>query len=74
MDVDRAGELLEETRRMSAEASGFGRFPAEAVQRGPQAIAEMPIEAYLEAAEVARTPNELHRLQDLAQRSPRHSR
>ena len=67
--ADRAGELLEETRRMSKEASGFGRFPAEAEQRNPQAIAEMLIEAYLEAAEVARTPSELHRLQDLAQRS-----
>jgi len=65
----RANELLEETRRMSAEASGFGRFPAEAEQRDPQAIAEMLIEAYLEAAEVARTPSELHRMQDLAQRS-----
>jgi hypothetical protein len=66
---DRAHELLEETRRMSAEASGFGRFPAAAEQRDPQAIAEMLIEAYLQAAEVARTPSELHRLQDLAQRS-----
>jgi hypothetical protein len=67
--ADRADELLEETRRMSPEASGFGCFPAEAEQRDPQAIAEMLIEAYLEAAEVARTPSELHWLQDLAQRS-----
>ena len=68
-DADRADELLEETRLMSLETSGFGRFPAEAEQREPQAIAEMLVEAYLEAAEVARTPSELHRLQDLAQRS-----
>jgi rubrerythrin len=67
--ADRAKALLEETRRMSTEASGCGRFPAEAEQREPQAIAEMVIEAYLEAAEVARTPSELHRLQDLAQHS-----
>jgi rubrerythrin len=67
--ADRAEELLEETRRMSTEASGCGRFPAEAEQRDPQAIAEMVIEAYLEAAEVARTQSELHRLQDLAQHS-----
>jgi rubrerythrin len=64
---DRADELLEDSRRMSAKASGFGRFPAEAEQGDPQAIAEMLIEAYLQAAEVARTPSELHRLQDLAQ-------
>jgi rubrerythrin len=67
--ADRAGELLEETRRMSKEASGFGRFPAEAVHRDPQAIAEMLIEAYLEGADVARKPDELHQFQDLAQRS-----
>jgi hypothetical protein len=67
--ADRADELLEETRRMSAEASGLGRFAAAAEHRDPQAIAEILIEAYLEAAEVARTPSELHRLQDLAQRS-----
>jgi len=67
--ADRADELLKETRRMSAEVSGFGHFPAEAEQRDPQAIAEMLIESYLEAAEVVRTPRELHRLQDLAQRS-----
>jgi rubrerythrin len=67
--ADRADELLGETWRMSAEASGFGRFPAEAVHRDPQAIAEMLIEAYLEGAEAARMPSELQRLQDLAQRS-----
>jgi hypothetical protein len=43
--ADRADELLAETRRMSAEASGFGQFPAEALHREPQAIAEMLIEA-----------------------------
>jgi len=69
VDADRTNELLEETRGMSAEASGLGRFPTEAEQRDPQAIAEMLVEAYLEAAEVARTPRELHRLQHLAQRS-----
>ena len=68
-DAARADELLEETQHMSLETSGFGRFPAEAEQREPQAIAEMLVEAYLEAAEVARTPSELHRLQALAQRS-----
>jgi rubrerythrin len=67
--ADRAGELLEETRHMSKEASGFGLFPAEAKQRNPQAIAEILVEAYLEGAEVARKPSELHQLQDLAQRS-----
>jgi rubrerythrin len=67
--ADRAGELLRETRRMSAEASGFGRFPAEAMHRDPQAIAEMLVEGYLEGADVARKPSELHRLQNLAQRS-----
>jgi hypothetical protein len=54
---------------MLADASGLGRFAAAAEHQDPQAIAEILIEAYLEAAEVARTPSELHRLQDLAQRS-----
>ena len=54
---------------MSSEASGFGRFPAEAAHQDPQAIAETLVEAYLEGAEVTRKPGELHRLQDLAQRS-----
>jgi hypothetical protein len=67
--TDRAAELLGETRRMSTEASGFGRFPAEAVLQDPQAIAETLIEAYLEGADVTRKPGELHRLRDLAQRS-----
>jgi rubrerythrin len=67
--ADRAGELLEDTRRMSIEASSFGRFPAGAEQRVPQEIAEMLVEAYLEAAEAARTPSELQQWQDLAQRS-----
>jgi hypothetical protein len=48
VDADRADELLEETRGMSAEASGLGGFPTEAVQRDPQAIAEMLVEAYLD--------------------------
>jgi rubrerythrin len=67
--ANRAAELTEETRRMSAEASGFGRFPIEELHLDPQAIAELLVEAYLKGADITRKPRELHWLQDLAQRS-----
>jgi rubrerythrin len=65
----RARELLQETRRMSQEASGLGRFPSEAKQLDARTISEMLIEAYLQGADASRKPEELDRLQSLAGRA-----
>jgi hypothetical protein len=49
--ANRARELLQETRGISAQAAGFGRFPAGLEQRDAQTIAEALAYAYLDGAE-----------------------
>jgi rubrerythrin len=67
--ANRARELLQETKAMSAEAAGFGRFPANLEQADAQTIAEALSDAYLEGAEGAREPERLQSLQTLAERA-----
>jgi rubrerythrin len=67
--ANRAHELLQETKAMSAEAAGFGRFPAALEQADAQTIAEALSDAYLEGAEGAREPERLQSLQSLAERA-----
>ena len=74
LQVSRAGTPLALTSSWRKPSTCPWKHRASAVScrsraAGMQAIAEMLVEAYLEAAEVARTPSELHRLQALAQRS-----
>jgi rubrerythrin len=67
--ADRVRELVQETASMSAEARGFGRFPAEAEQRDAQAISELLADAYLDGAEASNDPERLASLQTLAERA-----
>ena len=65
----RARELLQETRSMSAQAAGFGRFPASLEQGDAQTIAETLADAYLDGAESSDDPGRLESLQVLAERA-----
>jgi len=64
--ANRARELLQETTRMSAQASGIGRFPANLEQCDAQTIAEALADAYLEGAENSVDPGRLESMQALA--------
>ena len=65
----RAHELYDETRAMSAEAAGFGSFPARLEQADAQTIAEALADAYLNGAEGAGDSARLEMLQALAERA-----
>jgi hypothetical protein len=67
--ANRAGELLRETTVMSAQAAGFGRFPASLEQADAQTIAEALSDAYLEGAEGTHDPERLQISQTLAERA-----
>ena len=67
--ANRARELLQETRSMSAQAAGFGRFPASLEQGDAQTIAETLADAYLDGAESSDDPCRLESLQVLAERA-----
>ncbi|HEY1364812.1 MAG TPA: ferritin family protein [Xanthobacteraceae bacterium] len=67
--AERARELSVETRSMSGDADGFGRFPVETGTRDVQAIAEALADAYLEGADAAADQERLDCLQGLARRS-----
>ena len=54
---------------MSAEAAGFGRFPASLEQADAQTIAEALCDAYLEGAEGTHDPERLQISQTLAERA-----
>ena len=64
--IIRARELLQETTRMSAQAAGIGRFPANLEQCDAQTIAEALADAYLEGAENSVDPDRLESMQALA--------
>jgi len=64
--ANRARELLQETTRMSAQAAGIGRFPANLEQCDAQTIAEALADAYLEGAENSVDPDRLESMQALA--------
>ena len=66
---DRARELHQETTDMSAQAEGFGRFPASLEQADAETIAETLVDAYLEGAESSDDPGRLEFLQALAGRA-----
>jgi rubrerythrin len=66
---DRTRELRQETTGMSAQAEGFGRFPASLEQADAETIAETLADAYLEGAENSDDPGRLEFLQALAQRA-----
>ena len=66
---DRARELRQETTGMSAQAEGFGRFPASLDQADAETIAETLVDAYLEGAESSDDPGRLEFLQALAGRA-----
>ena len=65
--INRARELLQETTRMSAQAAGIGRFPANLEQCDAQIIAEALADAYLEGAESSGDPDRLEAMQALAE-------
>jgi len=65
--VNRARELLQETKEMSAQADGFGQFPASLEQADGQTIAEALTDAYLEGAERVVDQARLETLQTLAE-------
>lgn len=65
----RMRELSEESRLMSSQADGFGRFPLSLEQRDVETIAEALTDAYLEGAEASADPVRLESLQALAGRS-----
>jgi rubrerythrin len=67
--ANRARELLQETRSISAQAAGFGRFPASLEQGDAQTIAEALADAYLDGAESSDDPCRLESLQALAERA-----
>ncbi len=67
--ANRARELVQEATRMSAEASGFGRFPGNLEQGDAQTIAEALADAYLDGAENSDDPGRLEILQTLAERA-----
>ena len=54
---------------MSAQAEGFGRFPANLEQADAKTIAETFVDAYLEGAESSDDPGRLEFLQALAARA-----
>lgn len=64
--ANRVRELLQETTRMSAQAAGIGRFPANLEQCDAQTIAEALADAYLEGAESSDDPGRLESMQALA--------
>jgi rubrerythrin len=65
--VNRARELLQETKEMSAQADGFGQFPASLEQADGQTIAEALTDGYLEGAERVVDQARLETLQTLAE-------
>jgi rubrerythrin len=67
--ANRAHELLQETIRMSEQASGVGRLPPDLEQSDAETIAEALADAYLEGAERADDPDRLEFLQTLAERA-----
>ena len=56
-------------RSISAQATGFGRFPASLEQGDAQTIAEALADAYLDGAESSDDPCRLESLQALAERA-----
>ena len=69
VSANRARELCQEANVMSAEAAGFGRFPAGLQQSDGEAIAEALTESYLEGAERVADPARLESIQKLAGRA-----
>jgi rubrerythrin len=67
--ADRARELSLESRIMSDEAAGFGRFPADVASRDVQTVAETLADAYLDGADASQDQERLDRLQNLAKRA-----
>jgi rubrerythrin len=67
--INRAHELLQDTKEMSAWADGFGRFPSTLEQADAQTIAEVLADAYLEGAERVADHTRLEILQKLAERA-----
>jgi rubrerythrin len=67
--ADRARELWQDTKAMSTEVAGFGRFPASLQESDAQTIAEALTDAYLEGAERVTDPARLESLQKLAARA-----
>jgi rubrerythrin len=67
--ANRARELSQETKAMTAQAVGLGRFPASLEHADAQTIAEALTDAYLEAAEEAHDPERLQSLQVIAGRA-----
>jgi rubrerythrin len=67
--ANRARELLQETRGISAQAARFGRFPASPEQGDAQTIAEALADAYLDGAESSDDPCRLESLPALAERA-----
>lgn len=65
----RARDLRQKTIAMSAEAPGFGRFPAAFKAKEPAAIAEALADGYLEGAERSNDPARMLVLQTLAERA-----
>ena len=65
----RANELLQDTMRMSAQAAGFGQFPADLEQADAETIAEVLADAYLEGAESSNEALRLELMQTLAERA-----
>lgn len=65
----RANELLQETMRMSAQAAGFGKFPADLEQADAETVAEALADAYIEGAESSDEALHLELLQTLAERA-----
>lgn len=66
---DRLAELRTETLRMSDEAVGIGRFPAEFAARDAQSLAELLADAYLEEAEAAGDQQRVDLLQRMAMKA-----
>ena len=54
---------------MSAQAAGFGQFPADLEQADAETIAEVLADAYLEGAESSNEALRLELLQTLAERA-----
>jgi rubrerythrin len=67
--ADRARELSSESRIMSDEAAGFGRFPADVASQDAQTIAETLADAYLDGADASQDQERLDVLQSLAKRA-----
>ncbi|MGY4284270.1 rubrerythrin [Bradyrhizobium sp. LM2.7] len=67
--ANRAHELLQETMRMSEQASGVGQLSPDLEQSDAETIAEALADVYLEGAESADDPDRLGFLQTLAERA-----